>query len=47
MFRVGVVELALTCGLILLVLVIPLMLTRFYARMDRRLKDIEKKMDKK
>ena len=47
MFRIGVVELALTCGLLLLVLVIPVMVTRFYARLDKRLKNIEKKIDKK
>ena len=46
MFRIGVVELALTCGLLLLVLVIPFMVARFYARMDKRLKNIEKKIDK-
>jgi len=47
MFRIGVVELALTCGLLLLVLVIPVMVTRFYARLDQRLKNIEKKIDQK
>jgi len=47
MFRIGVLESTLTCGLLLLLLVIPLMLTRFYARVDKRLKNIEKKIDKK
>jgi hypothetical protein len=47
MFHISVVELAFTCGVILLVLVVPVMLRRFYARMDKRLKNIEKKMDKK
>ena len=47
MFRIGVVELALTCGLLLLVLVIPVMVTRFYTRLDQRLKNIEKKIDQK
>ena len=47
MIRIGVVELALTCGLLLLVLVIPLMISRFYARVDKRLKNIEKKIDTK
>ena len=46
MFHISVLELALTCGLILLVLVIPLMVKRFYASMDKRLKNIEKKIDK-
>jgi hypothetical protein len=47
MFHIGVVELALTCGLILLVFFIPLILSRFYARLDKRLKNIEKKLDNK
>jgi len=46
-FRIGLVELTLTCGLLLLVLVIPWMVTRFYVRLDKRLKNIEKKIDKK
>jgi len=47
MFRIGVLELTLTCGMLLLVLVIPWMVTRFYIRLDKRLKNIEKKIDKK
>lgn len=47
MFRIGVLELTLTCGIILLALVIPLMIVRFYAHMDKRFKNIEQKMDKK
>jgi flagellar biosynthesis protein FliR len=47
MFRIGVLELALTCGLLLLVLIVPVMITRFYVRVDKRLKNIEKKIDKK
>ena len=47
MFRIGVLELTLTCGLFLLVLVIPWMITSFYKRVDQRLKHIEKKIDKK
>jgi len=47
MFRIGVFELALTCGMILLVLVIPFIVARFYIRIDKRLKNIEKKIDKK
>ncbi len=42
MFYISVLELTLTCGLILLVLIIPLMVKRFYASMDKRLKNIEK-----
>jgi hypothetical protein len=47
MFRISVVELAFTCGIILLLLIFPLMLRGFYARVDKRLKNIEKKLDKK
>jgi hypothetical protein len=47
MFRISVVELAFTCGIILLVLVVPVMLKRFYVQMDKRLKNIEKKIEKK
>jgi hypothetical protein len=47
MFHISVVELAFTCGVILLLLIAPVMWRRFYAQVDRRLKDIEKKIDKK
>ncbi len=47
MFRIGVVELAAACGIILLVFIVPVMLRGFYARIDRRLKNIEKKLDNK
>jgi hypothetical protein len=47
MFHVSVVELAFTCGVILLLLVLPVMLRRFFAQMDKRLKNIEKKIDNK
>lgn len=47
MFRIGIFELALTCGLIVLVIIIPLIVARYYSRTDRRLKNIEKQLDKK
>ena len=47
MFHISVVELVFTCGVILLVLVVPVILRRFYTQMDKRLKNIEKKIDKK
>jgi F0F1-type ATP synthase membrane subunit b/b' len=47
MFHISVVELAFTCGVILLFLVAPVLWKRFYAQMDKRLKNIEKKIDKK
>lgn len=47
MFRIGVFELGLTCGLLFIVIVIPIIVTRYYARVDKRLKNIESKMDRK
>lgn len=47
MFHISVVELVFTCGIILLILIVPLMLKRFYTQMDKRLKNIENKIDKK
>lgn len=43
MFRIGVVESALACVVLLLSFTIPLMI----ARINIRLKNIEKKLDKK
>jgi hypothetical protein len=47
MFHISVVELAFTCGVILLFLVAPILWKRFYANIDKRLKNIEKKIDNK
>jgi Na+/melibiose symporter-like transporter len=47
MFHISVVELAFTCGVILLLLIAPMMLRRFYTHVDKRLKNIEKKIEKK
>ena len=47
MFHISVVELVFTCGVILLILVVPVMLQRFTTQIDKRLKNIEKKVDKK
>jgi Na+/melibiose symporter-like transporter len=47
MFHISVVELAFTCGVILLLLVAPVMWRRFYSQLDKRLKNIEKKIEKK
>jgi hypothetical protein len=46
MFHISVVELAFTCGVIPLVLVVPVILKALRA-MDKRLKNIEKKIEKK
>jgi hypothetical protein len=47
MFHISVVELTFTCGIILLLLIAPIIWRRFYIQMDKRLKAIEKKMDKR
>jgi len=47
MFRIGIFELVLTCTLIFLALIIPVIVARYHARMDQRLKNIEKKFSKK
>jgi len=47
MFRISPLELVLPCGLLLLLLIVPVMIARFYSRLDQRLKNIEKKIDKK
>jgi hypothetical protein len=47
MFHISVVELAFTCGIILLLLVAPVLWRRFYTQLDKRLKNIEKKIEKK
>ena len=47
MFRIGVLELGLTCALDALALVIPLIVTRGYARLNKRLKRIEDNLTKK
>lgn len=47
MFRIGILELGLTCALIALAIVIPLIITRGYARLNRRLKGLEDRLSKK
>ncbi|MCA2000759.1 MAG: hypothetical protein LDL51_02720 [Chloroflexi bacterium] len=47
MFHISVAELALTCGVILLIFILPILWRRFNADVDRRLKNIEKKIEKK
>ena len=46
MFRISIFELGLTCGLLFIVIIIPIIVARYYARMDKRLKNIESKIDK-
>jgi hypothetical protein len=47
MFRIGVLEIALTCGVGLLILVIPLIVSSFAARINRRLDKIEHELKEK
>lgn len=47
MFRISTLELALTCGLILFVFIVPMIFSRAYAQLNKRLNRIEKKMGKK
>jgi len=47
MFRIGIFELALTCGLVVLILIVPAIISRYYAKMNQRLENIEKKIKKK
>jgi len=47
MFRIGVMELVLTCGISLLALAIPVIIIWLYRRVDHRLKDLEERLGKK
>jgi hypothetical protein len=47
MFRIGILEFGLTCALVALAILIPLIVTRGYHRLNRRLKSIEGKLEKK
>jgi hypothetical protein len=47
MFRISILELAVTCTLLVLAIIIPLIVARGYADLNRRLKDIENKLQKK
>jgi len=47
MFRIGVAELGLACALVLIILFIPSIIKASYAQLDKRLKNIEKKMGKR
>jgi hypothetical protein len=47
MFRIGLLETGITCAIVALVILVPLILARGHARLDRRLKNIEDKLDKR
>jgi hypothetical protein len=46
-FRIGVLDLGITGVLIALAIVIPLIITRGYARLNKRMKSMEEKLAKK
>lgn len=46
MFRIGIIELGITCGLVALAILIPLIVTRGYAAVNKRLKNLEDKIKK-
>lgn len=47
MFHIGILETAVTCALVALAIIIPLIVTRGYVRLNKRLRNIEKKLEKK
>jgi len=47
MFRIGVFELGITCGVFLLLMIVPWIISRGYSKINKRLDDIEKKIKKK
>ena len=47
MFRIGVFELGLTCGLLFILIAIPIIVARYSARVEKRLKNIEKNIGEK
>ncbi len=47
MFRIGLLESGITCTIVALIILVPLIIGRGYARIDKRLKKIENKLDKK
>jgi hypothetical protein len=47
MFRIGLLEAAATCAVVVLAIIIPVVLARSHARLDKRLKNIENQREKK
>ena len=47
MFRIGILEAGLTCALVALAIVVPLIVVRGFTRLNKRLKDIENEVGKK
>ena len=47
MFRVSILEIAVACGVIVLIILVPLIVARGYARIHQRLNELEHKLQKK
>ena len=47
MFRIGIIEFGVTCALIALAFVIPVIIARGYTQLNKRLKSLEDKVAKK
>jgi hypothetical protein len=47
MFRIGVMELVLTCGISLLALAIPVVIVWIYKRVNHRLRNLEDRLENK
>lgn len=46
MFRIGILELGITCFITVLAIALPAVIVWFYRRIDSRLKNLENKLDK-
>lgn len=47
MFRISFLEMTIVCAIIALVIIIPVIIARGYSQLNKRLKDIEDKIEKK
>ncbi len=47
MFRISFLETGIVCAIVALVIIIPMIVARGYSRLNKRLKDIENKIEKK
>lgn len=47
MFRIGILELGITCFIAMLAIAVPMILIWVYRRIDSRLKNLENRFDEK
>ncbi len=47
MFRIGILEAGITCAIVALAIIIPVIVSRSYSHLNKRLKNIESKIEKK